>query len=34
MPWKEVNTVDLRREFVRLVGSGSLDVTALCVITV
>lgn len=30
MPWKEVNTVDLRREFVRLVGSGSLDVTTLC----
>lgn len=30
MPWKEVNAVDLRREFVRLVGSGSLDVTALC----
>lgn len=30
MPWKEVNTVDLRREFVRLVGSGSLDVTELC----
>ena len=30
MPWKEVDTVDLRREFVRLVSSGSLDMTALC----
>ncbi len=30
MPWKEVNTVDLRREFVRLAGSGSLDMSALC----
>ena len=30
MPWKEVDTVDLRREFVRLAGSGSLDMSALC----
>jgi len=30
MPWKEVNTVDLRREFVRLVESGSLDMSTLC----
>lgn len=30
MPWKEVNTVDLRREFVRLVQSGSLDMSTLC----
>ena len=30
MPWKEVNTVDLRREFVGLVGSGTLDMSALC----
>jgi hypothetical protein len=26
MPWKEVNTVDLRREFVRLANGGSLDI--------
>lgn len=30
MPWREVDTVDLRREFVRLAGDGSLDMTALC----
>ena len=30
MPWKEVNTVDLRREFVRLVESRSLDMSELC----
>jgi len=30
MPWKEVKTMDLRREFVRLAESGSLDMTTLC----
>jgi transposase InsO family protein len=30
MPWKEVNTVDLRREFVRLVGTGTVSTSELC----
>jgi len=30
MPWKEVITVDLRREFIHLVERGSLDMTTLC----
>ena len=30
MPWKEVNTVDLRKEFVRLASGGSMDMTTLC----
>jgi transposase InsO family protein len=30
MPWKEVNTVDLRREFVRLAIGGSMDMSTLC----
>ena len=30
MPWKEVNTVDLRREFVRLCVSGTVSTSELC----
>jgi transposase InsO family protein len=30
MPWKEVNTVDLRREFVSLANGDSLDMSTLC----
>lgn len=30
MPWKEVDTVDLRREFVALAAQGSLSFSALC----
>jgi len=30
MPWKEVITVDLRREFIHLAERGSLDMTTLC----
>jgi transposase len=30
MPWKEVNTVDLRREFVRLCATGTVSISELC----
>ena len=30
MPWKEVGTMDLRREFVRLARTGSLNMSTLC----